>query len=295
MKKKTTEQFKAEVFQLVGNEYIVMGEYKNSYTKIQMKHSFCGHVWKIKPDDFLHGHGCSKCYGTPKKTTEQFQQEVFQLVGDEYSVLGEYQSNKTKIQMKHNTCGHVWEITPGNFLHGKHCPKCYGNIKKTTEQFKAEVFQLVGDEYEVLGEYQNTKTKIQMKHNSCGHIWEITPDSFLQGHGCPKCAFSKMEKYVSEWLTKQEIPFQAQYQMPGSRLRFDFMLLDRKVAIECQGEQHYVPVCFGGISQKRAKENLITQKERDKQKRQFCKRKGIKLIELPYWYDLEEFLDECGL
>jgi hypothetical protein len=230
-----------------------------------------------------------------KKTAEQFKAEVFQLVGDEYTVMGEYQNNRTEIQMKHNSCGHIWEIRPYSFLQGNRCPKCYGNIKKTTEQFKTEVFQLVGNEYIVMGEYQDAKIKIQMKHNTCGHVWEITPNAFLQGKRCPKCAFSKMEKYVNEWLTKQEIPFQAQYQMPGSRLRFDFMLLDRKVAIECQGQQHYTPVRFGGISQKRAKENLIVQEERDEQKRQFCKRKGIKLIELPYWYDLEEFLGKCGL
>ena len=34
---------------------------------------------------------------------------------------------------------------------------------KDTEYFKREVYDLVGDEYEVLGEYVNTHTKIKLK------------------------------------------------------------------------------------------------------------------------------------
>ena len=37
--------------------------------------------------------------------------------------------------------------------------------KKTHEKFVEEVFNLVGDEYEVLGRYVNAKTKILMRHS----------------------------------------------------------------------------------------------------------------------------------
>lgn len=40
--------------------------------------------------------------------------------------------------------------------------------KRTTEEFKKLVYDLVGDEYTVLGEYTTTLTKIQMRHNKCG-------------------------------------------------------------------------------------------------------------------------------
>ena len=70
--------------------------------------------------------------------------------------------------MKHNICNYKFEINPTNFLSGKRCPKCAGKNKKTTEQFKQEIYELVGNEYEVLSEYKNVN-KIKIKHNICGH------------------------------------------------------------------------------------------------------------------------------
>ena len=62
----------------------------------------------------------------PRKTTEEFKQEVYNLVGNEYSVLGEYITNKTKIKMRHNKCGYEYEVTPNSFLsNGNRCRECW--------------------------------------------------------------------------------------------------------------------------------------------------------------------------
>ena len=82
---------------------------------------------------------------TRVKTTEQFKSEVASLVGDEYSVLGKYKTNRIKTEMRHNTCGHKYEVTPNNFLRGSRCPKCAVRRRpKTTGQFKSEAQALVG-------------------------------------------------------------------------------------------------------------------------------------------------------
>jgi hypothetical protein len=44
--------------------------------------------------------------------------------GYEYSVLGEYVNNRTKISICHNSCENTWDVTPSNFLKGRCCPKC---------------------------------------------------------------------------------------------------------------------------------------------------------------------------
>ena len=52
---------------------------------------------------------------------------------------------------------------------------------KTHEQFCQEVYQLVGDEYEVISEYINAKINVNLKHNneSCNYyIWNIRPNNF---------------------------------------------------------------------------------------------------------------------
>jgi PHP family Zn ribbon phosphoesterase len=184
---KNTEIFKKEVFDFEGKEYEVLGEYVNSSTKIKMLHSKCGYEYEVTPNDFIQSTRCPQCFGTPLKTTEQFKKEVFDLEGNEYTVLDEYINGKTKIRMLHGKCGFEYKVTPFNFISGKRCPKCGGTMPKNTEQFKKEVTDLVGNEYEVLGEYTNTNTKIKILHSKCGHEYKVKPSDFLRGIRCPKC------------------------------------------------------------------------------------------------------------
>ena len=68
-----------------------------------------------------------------------FVKDVYSLVGDEYTVLGNYINNKTKILMIHNKCGYQWDVQPAHFLNGSRCPKCGHKIPYTTETFKERV------------------------------------------------------------------------------------------------------------------------------------------------------------
>jgi len=283
---KTTEKFKKEVFDLVGEEYIVLGDYKTTNTKIKMKHNKCGHEYLTIPNNFLQGTRCPICWVNALKTTEQFKKEVYNLVGDEYTVLENYKGSKTKILMRHNKCGHEYLVTPNDFLHSRRCPKCFGTPKKTTEQFKQEVFKLLGDEYTVLGEYKNANTKIKMRHEKCGYEWEIKPNDFLNRHGCPKCRSSKGEVAIMKYLEKRKIPFNYEHSFKDlidvGKLRFDFYLPDHNICIEYDGGQHFKPVTFGGMSQEKAEENFKSCQRRDKIKDEYCKKKGIRLIRIPY-------------
>ena len=95
----------------------------------------------------------------------------------------------TKLLCRHNSCGNEWKITPSNFFRGYGCPKCATDAsRKTNTQFLQEVKKLTGDEYTFLESYVNYSTKLLCRHNSCGNEWKITPDSFLHGSRCPKCA-----------------------------------------------------------------------------------------------------------
>ena len=50
-----------------------------------------------------------------KKTHEEFVSEVYELVGDEYIVIGKYQTTHTPIKMKHVVCGSIINVRPSNF------------------------------------------------------------------------------------------------------------------------------------------------------------------------------------
>ncbi|MFL0163991.1 hypothetical protein [Candidatus Clostridium helianthi] len=303
--KKTTEQFKQEVYNIVSNEYEVLGEYINNSTKVKMRHTTCGHVYEVIPTNFIYkGRRCPECFGNQKKDTEQFKKEVHNLVGDEYEVLGEYENTNTKIKMRHTICGHEYDVTPSKFINGRRCPECFGNQKKDTEQFKQEVYNLVGDEYEVLGEYENTNTKIKMRHTTCGHEYDVIPFSFLKGNRCPKCSESKGEKKISETLTLlldiNKYDFNRHYSISDCRdkapLPFDNFIKqgDNLLAlIEYDGIQHFKPVKWSSsITDEEARKNLKDVQRRDRIKTNYCKNHGIPLIRIRHWEfdNIEEIL-----
>lgn len=127
-----------------------------------------------------------------KWTTEMFADYVFNNFDDEFEVKGEYVNNLTPILMYHKKCNRIFHITPGNFKTRKRCSLCHGNFKKTTKQFKNEVFKVVGNGYEVLSEYKTAKHNVKIKHLICNHVFKVTPDDFLNGgNRCPNCAPNK--------------------------------------------------------------------------------------------------------
>lgn len=203
MKKKTHEEFINQISNLVGSEYVVLGKYKSTHEKILIRHVRCGHTWMVEPNAFLKGSRCPACYGHMKKNTQIFKNEVKNLVGNEYTVLGEYKNNRAKIKFRHNKCNTIYESSPDKFLRGNRCPTCAINIRtkkkrKSTDEFKKEIVKLTGNEYSLIGEYRNAKEYVTLKHNKCGNIYQATPTSFLSGTRCPKCSAKRAGKKLSK-------------------------------------------------------------------------------------------------
>ena len=59
-----------------------------------------------------------------KKTQKEFEREVCELYGTEYTVNGKYINNRTCIKVKHNICNYIWSVRPDKFLDGRLCPFC---------------------------------------------------------------------------------------------------------------------------------------------------------------------------
>jgi len=72
-----------------------------------------------------------KHYKNKRKTQEEFEKEVYDLVGQEYTVIGEYVTGKTDIIMRHNICNREYPVKPRNFLYNKNrCPLCNHDKRK---------------------------------------------------------------------------------------------------------------------------------------------------------------------
>lgn len=129
-----------------------------------------------------------------KLSQQEFVERVEKAHGEEIEVLGEYKGKREKILVKH-ICGYEWKTNPEPLYKGHGCPKCSGNIKKDTCVIKKEIFDIVGDEYELLDEYVNTNTPVLFKHNACGNTFKMSPKAFIiQGQRCPKERYIKSAK-----------------------------------------------------------------------------------------------------
>jgi hypothetical protein len=123
-----------------------------------------------------------------------------------------------------------------------------------------------------------------------GHEWESKINGRTsRGDGCPRCSESKGEKKVSEILNKYKLFFLQQVKLLDCRnkqaLIFDFVVLYKTKVffIEYDGEQHFKPVRFRGISKEKAKTLFEKTKIRDKIKDEYCNKENVLLVRIPYF------------
>ncbi|OMD06708.1 hypothetical protein BJP50_31845 [Paenibacillus odorifer] len=121
----TTEAFAEAVNVRTNGEYTLISDYLGALIHVSILHTCCNNTYSVAPNNFLNGTRCPHCATEIKrKTSAQFKEEVALLVGDEYSVVGEYTSARAYIDMRHNICGGSYLVYPNNFLSGKRCPHC---------------------------------------------------------------------------------------------------------------------------------------------------------------------------
>lgn len=131
-KKYDITSFKEKVKEKYNDEYTVLSDtYINNKTPIKMKHNICGNEWMVVPNYFIKEKGtkCPKCFPQKiRKTQIQFNEEIQQLVGNEYTFLEDYTKNNEKILVRHNCnlCNnYTYKIKPVDFISsGNRCPKC---------------------------------------------------------------------------------------------------------------------------------------------------------------------------
>lgn len=134
-----------------------------------------------------------------KKTHEQYVSELG-IINPNIEVIGVYNGAHIKILHKCKIDGYEWHVAPNALLHGNSCPMCYGNIKKTHEEYVKELLE-INPSIEVLGIYINNHTKILHRCKIDGYEWYVEPSNILSGKGCPVCSVVKKkthDEYVAE-------------------------------------------------------------------------------------------------
>ena len=198
--RKTHEEFVQEVYELVENEYAVLGQYKLTKTKLKMRHNVCGNEWQVVPHNFLvNGNRCPKCSLEKRTITKQeFLTRIQSAHGEEYSLIGEYVNMSTKLQMRHNKCGYEWLVYPYSLSTGTGCPKCAEKYKITTEIFSRKVNELTESEAELISEFIDYNTKVEIKYKTCGHTRLVSAASFYETTNCTECSRIKRSESLKK-------------------------------------------------------------------------------------------------
>ena len=229
-----------------------------------------------------------------RKTDKEYRDELKEAVGQQYILISNYTNRRIKVLMYHRDCGKFYWVNPDSFINGgRRCPYCYGNKRKTKQQFEQEVYNKYGNEYKVLGDYHGANTPIKVLHTVCNHTFLPTPNSLLNGHGCRYCSYrirgqnksktlfmggrlSKGERVTQSVLDGLGIKYIYGYVLPN-RLHLDFFIPTLKVGIEYDGIQHFEPrALFGGYHA------YQYTKRHDHEKDIYCRDHGIRLIRISY-------------
>jgi hypothetical protein len=273
------EIVKSKGLELISEEYF--GVNKNYKFKC-----FCGNTFIRRLDVVLYKDVClcPKCNGITVNTFESVEKEL-----EENNIIlhsSEYKNNNTYLDIEYY-CGFrtkrtLYGIKSSNYQ----CPHCNKKgYKRDTSTFYKEIYNLVGNEYTFYGRYENCDTKMKVKHNKCGHIYEVKPTNFINnGTRCPICSKSKGEENIASILSAFNIKYKCEYEfcdlkgLKGKALRFDFAVFKDDIMeflIEYDGEFHYKAMI--------GEEHFKYQKEHDKRKDDYCKKHNIKLYRIPYW------------
>jgi len=227
----------------------------------------------------------------------------------------DYGSGKNKIWIKCQDKDYhdSYPVKCRNFINGTRCPYC--NSRKVHPL--DSLGKLLEDKGLLhLWSSKNDKSPYEYSPNNDQEVWwkcsEGKHDDYsrnINGSNqcdfrCPNCLYSKGENKIDNILTQINIFHDCQYSFNNLRganrklLRFDTPIFwDKektklKLVIEYDGESHFRPVCFGGISIERAIENFKRQVENDIKKNLYCAENNIQLIRIPYWEfnNIEEIL-----
>ena len=241
------EQFIAKAIKLHGDRYDYSRvEYVTAKTKITIGCKEHGDFLQT-PSNHLSGFNCQKCANNVKMDTASFILKAKAVHGDRYDYSKvDYVNADKKIVIVCREHGDFPQIPDFHTNRKSGCPKCANNLTSDTSTFIEKAVKVHGDTYEYTNVvYVNNRTSISITCKKHGEFKQIPYVHICKGCGCPHCINKTEFKFLQ--MLKEVYPtvqhqFKAEWCKRKKCLPFDFVIEDKKIIIELDGEQHHKQV-----------------------------------------------------
>lgn len=232
--------------------------------------------------------GCQHCIGRNDDEQEVLQ-EIYRA-NPHLVLLEPYRGRTKRVKMLCTLHNVISNKTPYEAISGKGCVQC--GVEKLSQQAKLPELtykKRLSDLYphvKLVDGYNGITQTATFHCDICGSNF-IDYADYVTRRGCPTCDSTSAEKEIGQILTNHNIYYRPHFSYVDCRdqraLPFDFYLPEYNILIEYDGEQHYRPVNFGGITDERAFENFKITQHHDFIKTTYCESNNIPLLRIPYW------------
>lgn len=275
--------------------FLLSDTYLNQETPLTIECP-CGNIFKMTYNNFRNGgQGCPKCGKRRRAEGRRHSYEHVKSVFDELGctlISKEYRNALGQLEVYCPIHKEIFISTLQKAQNGQGCRKC--GIERRTAKLRhdlAYVQEYISSNGEILlsTRYSNNLEKLEIRCEN-GHTYQKSFGSYVSGHRCHFCHLRKGEEEIKKVLDCHSIQYiHNKGYFPdlcgegGKPLRPDFILEERRVWIEYDGEQHYQLINFGGVSEEEVAKNFRKTKRYDELKNSYAKKNGWKLIRIPYW------------
>lgn len=265
---------------------------------------YCGYKGSKVASEFLSKGGCKMCERRKKadkqrRTTSEMQELIDKLYNGSIIISGEYMGAFKPMDVQCTNCKAVFTVANAKrILNGKFkcgCINKWGEMNHHVLEYKLNNSINAG-KIELLSTYNTVNDRMTVRCNICNEVYSVGVSSILESGscGCVKCQSSIGASRVQTYLDNNNIKYIREYSFPDlkgirNRLRFDFAVFYKErlhCLIEYDGEFHFKEILTKEIFQR--------QKRMDAKKNEYCKKKNIKLLRIPYWEleNIEKILEE---
>jgi hypothetical protein len=152
---KASTTFMQDVYNIHGDNLLVLDSYVRSKVKVNVLCNTCGNVWGNTPDNLKKGKGCPICASKAvgdirrQKAAANFLGDIHRIHEGRIIITGPYVDDKTKVPFTCNVCGNEHTAAPTHLKQGHGCKVCYNFTNRRALERPTKIYCMYLPEHEL--------------------------------------------------------------------------------------------------------------------------------------------------